>query len=720
MANENKDLRFRILASVVGGEAIDRFNGELSNISKSAQSVSSNMSTLTRSAQALAGAWVVREVVSFGKNLINVADEMDELSEKTGVAVEDLAAFKGAAEVEHMSLEDMAGSLRKLSTAIVDTATGSKELKAIFKTLGIEVRDSSGDLKNSGQVLKEISNKFSVMEDGAVKSAIAVKLFGKSGSEIIPFLNKGATELERLKSSIDSDFAARAGAFNDTLSEMSINAKEFASSGLKDLLPTLQEVAEGLYLGSRNSKAMSAGAMVLGETIRITAVLFNSLNVAVQSVADVLGTAFIAAARIVIDVWTGTTTAIVDSTRAAWAAITGDFSGAYKILTDLGEKSKKGFVDHMAEQGIAGEAFTNRFFGRFKDAYDANEKLLKNSALFGNGLKGALEDTEPQINKRSIVADLSDITKARTIERDRVKEFIEQQTLENDQRRQSLGDINLTGIELLKTVEARKLDAEAIRTSKTMTEAQRAELMLATEAIKEQRNEIIELEYQQRRTFQYGAKEYFRTYVQDATDSAKNVKQVFGTAFSSMEDALVSFLKTGKLNFRNFADSVITEILRISVRQAVLAPIIGAISGAFAGAATSTPEVGSGTYSSFQSSGNYNFADGGIMTDKGSLPLHRYSSGGVAKSPQMALFGEASKAEAYVPLPDGRSIPVTMKGGSGDGVNINMTVNVSGQKETSNIESTQQVGKQLGTMIKQSVLSTLIEQQRPGGLLYSR
>jgi hypothetical protein len=55
------------------------------------------------------------------------------------------------------------------------------------------------------------------------------------------------------------------------------------------------------------------------------------------------------------------------------------------------------------------------------------------------------------------------------------------------------------------------------------------------------------------------------------------------------------------------------------------------------------------------------FALGGVMTAHGELPLHRYATGGVATSPQLALFGEGRMAEAFVPLPDGRSIPVTMQ-----------------------------------------------------------
>jgi TP901 family phage tail tape measure protein len=61
----------------------------------------------------------------------------------------------------------------------------------------------------------------------------------------------------------------------------------------------------------------------------------------------------------------------------------------------------------------------------------------------------------------------------------------------------------------------------------------------------------------------------------------------------------------------------------------------------------------------------FGFEKGGIMTGKGPAPLKSYSRGGIANSPQLALFGEGSKPEAYVPLPDGRRIPVAMQGAQG-------------------------------------------------------
>lgn len=54
------------------------------------------------------------------------------------------------------------------------------------------------------------------------------------------------------------------------------------------------------------------------------------------------------------------------------------------------------------------------------------------------------------------------------------------------------------------------------------------------------------------------------------------------------------------------------------------------------------------------------FANGGVMSAYGPLSLRKYASGGIATHPQLALYGEGSMNEAYVPLPDGRSIPVSM------------------------------------------------------------
>jgi len=107
-------------------------------------------------------------------------------------------------------------------------------------------------------------------------------------------------------------------------------------------------------------------------------------------------------------------------------------------------------------------------------------------------------------------------------------------------------------------------------------------------------------------------------------------------AFDTATGALETFIKGGKVSFADLRDQIIIDISFAMAKAFAMKAITAA----------------------------FGFANGGIMTSSGPLPLNSYARGGVARNPQMALFGEGSQPEAYVPLPDGRTIPVTMKGGS--------------------------------------------------------
>ena len=79
------------------------------------------------------------------------------------------------------------------------------------------------------------------------------------------------------------------------------------------------------------------------------------------------------------------------------------------------------------------------------------------------------------------------------------------------------------------------------------------------------------------------------------------------------------------------------------------------------------------------------FAGGGIMTQYGELPLRQYQGGGMATSPQVAVFGEGSTPEAYVPVPSGR-IPVEIKTPANSNQRpVNVYINVGGNADASTV-----------------------------------
>lgn len=131
---------------------------------------------------------------------------------------------------------------------------------------------------------------------------------------------------------------------------------------------------------------------------------------------------------------------------------------------------------------------------------------------------------------------------------------------------------------------------------------------------------------------------------------------------------------------------------------------------------------GGGSGGSGGSGGAVAHANGGVFGPNGVVPLKTYSKGGIATTPQLALFGEGRDNEAYVPLPDGRSIPVTMTGNIGGGgtiapVAINISVNSDGSSSTSGSDADGKGWNDAAQRIKNIVLETITQEKRPGGSL---
>jgi hypothetical protein len=168
----------------------------------------------------------------------------------------------------------------------------------------------------------------------------------------------------------------------------------------------------------------------------------------------------------------------------------------------------------------------------------------------------------------------------------------------------------------------------------------------------------------------------------------QGIANSIGNGIGSAIDLLIDGTDNWGDSLRSIAAGVLKDIARQIAQTMVIAPIVKGITSAFG------------------------FADGGIMTSDGPLPLRKYAGGGIANSPQLAMFGEGSMPEAYVPLPDGRRIPVAMKGGGG-GTNVVVNVDASG----SQVQGDAGRGEQLGRAISQAVQAELVKQKRPGGLL---
>ena len=185
----------------------------------------------------------------------------------------------------------------------------------------------------------------------------------------------------------------------------------------------------------------------------------------------------------------------------------------------------------------------------------------------------------------------------------------------------------------------------------------------------------------------------------DAKKGVAELEEFTKSAARNMQSSLADFIFDPFANGTKDMASQFGQMLQRMAAEAAAAAIMKNLLGTMGQAPAGG---GEGTWGMVGKAATWVgsfFADGGIMTSGGPVPLRKYAGGGIASSPQLAMFGEGSKPEAYVPLPDGRRIPVAMQGGQG-GMTIHQTLNIGAGTDSAQVRRSAAAGARaaLGAM----------------------
>lgn len=236
-----------------------QFQDALSRVESTANGVAGRMSKAFSGVGTALGAafggvsagLVAAQFKDFVQSAIDAQDEMGKLAQKTGVSVESLSGLKYAAALSDVSMEQLGQSLAKLGRNMADAQAHTGEAKVAFDAMKISVTGAGGQLKSTEDVLLEIAQQFADMEDSAGKTALAIKLFGRAGAELIPFLNQGAAGIAKLSDEarklglvMSADAARASEEFNDNIKRLSAAGEGFKLSVANQFLPALNQVIE--------------------------------------------------------------------------------------------------------------------------------------------------------------------------------------------------------------------------------------------------------------------------------------------------------------------------------------------------------------------------------------------------------------------------------------------------------------------------------------------
>lgn len=530
--------------------AIDETKAAFNSINKS-------LGTLRSSFQSLSIVATATVFAGFIKAQINAADALNDMSERTGVAVDELSKLQYAAKLSDVTTEQLQGGLVKLSRGMSDASKQTGEAYNAFTALGISVKNNDGTLKSSSQVLGELADKFAGYENGAAKTALATAIFGRSGAELIPLLNQGSAgitdlgrELEVLGGVIMPEAAKQAGIFNDNIDRLGIVAGSVGKSIANELLTPIN---------------------------RVIGLIF-----AINKVAADRGMSF----------W--------DFLKPP----TKETAGAFLEIEELYKKF----------QGITEE--TSKTVTKAPVLVDQKKLDLGREAL-----KKLIDTTQQNLDKQTRQAQVAMATVGMT---DEQRAAVERLVQIYDTQIEKEGEIN----RLLEEGKISKEDAaQGLR-----------DIAAASDEARAAAEELLIKQEQLNGSWEYGAQVALKNYAIEAGNVNKAAQTVVTNGLKSMEDALVGIMmRTSSVSdaFRSMANSIISDIARMAIRQMITAPIAQALGLGLSGAR----------------------ASGGTVT------------GGNAY-----MVGEQG-AEVFVPNKTGTIVPNDQLGGSG--TTVNQTINIS-------------------------------------------
>ena len=214
------------------------------------QSISQDLDQVSTKA-ALAGGAITAMLTKSALAGAQLGDEIAKASKRTGISVEELSKLRYAAGQQDVAFGELTNGLRFLARNMDNASKGMKESKEAFDALGISVTDADGELRPVGEVLLEVADGMKRTTNQTERTALAMAVFGRSGAQMLPFIQEGSGSIEELTERAEKlglvmseETAAAAEEFGDRWSDMKEQLLQFSVVVTEELLPVLRDIEE--------------------------------------------------------------------------------------------------------------------------------------------------------------------------------------------------------------------------------------------------------------------------------------------------------------------------------------------------------------------------------------------------------------------------------------------------------------------------------------------
>jgi len=284
MATSPTSLRVRISADLADiRQGLGLLRGELAKVKRDAaqttpdttqwaQGIGRVRSELANLAGAYLGLQGLTQGVQALFGAFDRADRIGEAARISGIGTEALSRLAFAAQFSGVHLDALQTSFTIFNKELVKNA-------GLVQAVGVEVYEAgTTNFRPTEQILLDLADVFASLPDGPERAALAVKLFGRSGADLIPVLIEGRQRLEAFGDQADAtgntiseDAAAAAGKFTDNLDILKATLTGVANETAARLIPAISGYAEEAVQAGQGSNVAAEGGQLLANVLKVVA-----------------------------------------------------------------------------------------------------------------------------------------------------------------------------------------------------------------------------------------------------------------------------------------------------------------------------------------------------------------------------------------------------------------------------------------------------------------
>lgn len=220
-------------------DAFAKTNSDLQKFGKSMQKVGAGFAAVGGAITAALGVAV--------KSLANAADVADDTAKRTGLTVEAVQELGYVAKMTGSNLATVEVALRTMQKGLTDSGTESAAFTSALETLGLSLAELRA--MNPQAQFDALSQAIAGVTDPSQRAGLAMTVFGRAGTALLPMLAEGADGIAKLKDEahkygyVMSQEVAEAGSnFNDNLDRLKGSLGGLAQQVVAGLLPTLNSL----------------------------------------------------------------------------------------------------------------------------------------------------------------------------------------------------------------------------------------------------------------------------------------------------------------------------------------------------------------------------------------------------------------------------------------------------------------------------------------------